>query len=92
MQSLRHQLFARATLARYQRCRRRCRQSFDQVTQKLGGLAVTNDLGFGTDFHLLHKLRTWAVGRTIGMSKARTGTARCANHKNDKVKNLALTL
>jgi hypothetical protein len=37
-------------------------------------LAVTNDLGFGTDFHLLHKLKTWAVGQTIGMNKAKRVT------------------
>jgi hypothetical protein len=89
MQSLRHQLFARATLAGDQGCRRRGCQSFDQVTQKLGGLAVTNDLGFGTDFHLLHKLKTWAVGRTIRMNTARKGTSRRTNHKTAKDKKSA---
>jgi len=45
---------------------------------------VTNDLGFGTDFHLLHKLRTWAVGRTIGMTTKSKCTSRRANHKSGK--------
>ena len=51
MQGLRHQLLACATFSGHQSCRRRRRQGLDQFTQKLGGIALTNDLCFGTGFH-----------------------------------------
>ena len=51
VQGLRHQFFARAAFSCDQGRRRGRRQGLDQLSQKMRGLAVANDVGSGAGFH-----------------------------------------